>query len=159
MLRFQFVMTLPRRRTKRLALGNGAHWRTKGIGRILPCDVAPPIELDATFGHLQYEKYEEDANSDASVETSREDVVVPHPPTEVISAHEPLEDKADEDPRGVVDSGCWGERPNACEKDRNVDVPPVGEGEATSKIIEWNRQDSTNEEEPEQRTVHSTRAE
>ena len=140
-------------------MSHGAQWGAKCIGCVLPHEISPPIELDAALGHLESEEDEDNTNSDASVQSSRQNVVVPHPPAEVVSAHEPLEDKADHNPGGVVNSGCGRHRTDACEEHGDVDIPPVGEWEATGKIVERDGKDCADEEEPEQWTVHRTGAE
>ena len=94
------------------------------------------MKLDTALGHLQREENEKDTNGDASVKTGRQNVIVPHPPAEVVSAHKPLEDEADQNPGGVVDPRYGGYITKSSEQYRDVDVPPVREGKATSKIIE-----------------------
>lgn len=67
--------------------------------------ITPPIEGTklAASGELKSEEDDDSADDGADVETGGEDEVVLGPPSELHSPEHVLEDKADENPRRVVD--------------------------------------------------------
>jgi len=50
---------------------------------------------------------DDEAKDDARLESGREKVIVSHPPTEVVTPHEPLEHETGQDPRRQVDAIGW----------------------------------------------------
>jgi hypothetical protein len=92
----------PRLRPECLPLTQSQERRPVRISCILPNCIPPPIQIDPTFGELQHKKNENRAHNHSRVQSGREDVVVLHPPMEVSSAQEEVEDESGDTPRGIV---------------------------------------------------------
>jgi len=136
------------------AAGSGRNGRhPKSIEGVNPYVVAPPVQCDATFGKVKREEHENAANNNARIQSSGQDVVVSHPPTEVIATHEPLEECANHDPRRVVDAGRWWHLRGGREDKGKVNIAPSGMGEATSEEVGGDGEDSTSEDEVQERVV------
>ena len=97
---------------------------------------------------MDAEEDDQQAKPDARIEPSREDVVVPHPPSEVVPAHKEVKEEADDCPHCVVDARGWRDGSSAAEEDRHVDIAPEGEGEAPGEEVQWDGSDGANQEEP-----------
>jgi hypothetical protein len=93
------------------------------IEKILTC-ITPPFYIEPALGILHGEKDDNHAQSDASVECSRQNVIVSHPPSEVEAADTVVEDESDQGPRRVIDSTARGDGPNTCKENWNIDVSP-----------------------------------
>jgi hypothetical protein len=65
---------------------------------MLPNCIPPPIQIDPTFGELQRKEDENRGQNHSRVQSGGEDVVVLHPPTEVSSAQEEVEDESGDTP-------------------------------------------------------------
>jgi len=106
------------------------------VGSVLPYVVAPPAEIDATFGQLQGEEDDDEADDDARIESRRKKVIVSHPPTEVEAPHEPLEDETGDEPRRKADAvGRW-DTAGCDQRNGNVDVAPERARTATGEVVE-----------------------
>lgn len=65
------------------------------------------------------------------------------------SAHDILEYETNEEPRREVDTAGWRKGVGTIEEDREVNVAEERAGVAASGVVEWERKEETNEEEPE----------
>jgi hypothetical protein len=120
---------------------------------VLPYGVAPPDEVDTSLGVDDGEEHDDDAERDASVEGSGEDVVVAHPPAEVEATHKPLEDERDGEPGREVDPGRGRHRARAVEEHGHVHVTPDGVRVAACEEVEGDRADGAEQEEVYERVV------
>jgi hypothetical protein len=110
--------------------------------------IAPPIDVEATFRILDNEEDNNHADCDASIEGGRQNVVVTHPPSEVVPPYEVVEDEAHNSPRRIVDSCGRGHSTNTGEANWNIDVSPERQREATRKDVEWYGSKNADCEEP-----------
>lgn len=124
-----------------------------GICGVLPNGVAPPVEFDTTARKLEAEKDEDHANRYTGIKSGREQVVEAQPPAEMPAAHNILEDESSGEPRGVVDTGRGRESVGSVEEDGEVDVSQPGPWVTAGGIVEWEGEEESDEEEPEERRV------
>jgi len=122
-----------------------------GVCGVLPNGVAPPIELDTTARKLQAEKDEDYSDRYTGIKCGREQVVEAQPPAEMPAAHNVLEDESSGEPRGVVDTGRRRESVGSVEEYGEVDVSQPGSGITAGGIVEWEWEEESDEEEPEER--------
>jgi len=123
-----------------------------------PPGIAPPIDIEATLRILDGEEDNDQAQRDASIEGSRQDVVVTHPPSEVESTHEEVENEAHKGPRRIIDS-CGGRHgTNTSEADWDIDKSPERQRESTSEDVKWYGTQNADCEEPQNTGIGSTGA-
>jgi hypothetical protein len=98
------------------------------IGRVLPYSVAPPLDVNAAFRKLHGEEDQDETGDEARVKSRGKQVVVPHPPTEVVASHEELE-KATDDCRHYNVDAIEGWNLVGCNyRDGDVNVAPECSG-------------------------------
>jgi len=105
------------------------------------------------FRQSQCEEYYENGKHKPRIESSREDVIVSHPPAEVEATNNEVENKAPKYPRDVIETGCGRHCSKTGEEDGNIDVSIKGQQETTSKEVKGNGRENADEEEPQQRRV------
>jgi len=72
--------------------------------------------------------------------------------------HEPLEDATRQDPcRKVYAVGRW-DAVGCDQRNRDIDVAPKRARTATSEVVEWDGQDCTNQEEPDEWIIAEERS-
>lgn len=147
------IKSRPCRRTEGLPGGKRIQRCAISVGGVRPDRVAPPVKCEASLGVLHREEDDHDTQGDASVQSGRQNVVVAHPPSEVVAPDQKVEHEPGEGPGRVVYAGRGGDALDAGEEDRDVDISPEGEGVATGEEVEWHGQNGTDEEEVQQRGI------
>jgi hypothetical protein len=108
------------------------------IGRVHPDVIAPPIDDVSVRGINHTEKDNDHPYSNTRVECGGEDVIVAHPPPEVIAPNPVVENESGDGP-GCVVHACGGKKDtNAREENGDVDVTPQGKWVTTCEEVEWN---------------------
>jgi hypothetical protein len=120
------------------------------VRSILPYVVAPPGDVEPAFGHLHGNENDDEADYDARIESHRGKIIVSHPPTEVEAPHEPLEDATRQDPRRKVYAVGRRDAVGRNQRNRDIDIAPKRARTATGEVVEGDRQDCTNQEEPDE---------
>jgi hypothetical protein len=85
---------------------------------------------------LQGKENEDEGEYDARIESHRGEIIVSHPPTEVETPHEPLEDETRQDPRRKVYAVERWDAVGRYQRNRDIDVAPKRARTATSEIVE-----------------------
>jgi hypothetical protein len=95
------------------------------IRRVHPYGIAPPVDVNTALWQLQGKEDDDEADDDARVEPRGKQIVVPHPPTEVVASHEELEKATDNHPRYNVDATGRRNSIGCKQCDGDVDVAPM----------------------------------
>ena len=97
---------------------------------------------------MQGKEDDDEADDDARIECRRKNIIVSHPPTEVVAPHEPLEYAAGQDPRRKVYAINGWDVVSCGQCDGDIDVAPKRARTATGKEVEGDGCECTNQEEP-----------
>jgi len=116
---------------------------------------APPFEVVSSI--LQGEEQEHPHERGPCIERCREYVIVLLPPSLVVIEHKVVEDGSCDQPAGNVGWSGWRHPCKAVGDNWNVDErDPLLVWEDLAQRPHGNRQDSSNEEEPDKVTVHAS---
>ena len=129
---------------------HGGHPHVRGI---FPSVVSPPIDVDAIVRPLQGKEDDDETDDDARIESRRKNIVVSHPPSEVVAPHEPLEDATSNDPpRKVNTINGWGVV-SCGQRHGDIDVAPERARAATGEEVEGDGRECSDQEEPDERVI------
>lgn len=116
--------------------------------------ISPPVNLNS--GPLKCKEGDNGRNGDTTVERGRQDVVVLLPPRKIVLPDIDLEEVGNRDRRPGVRQVVWCPVKRARKQDGNVNgANELVIGPSLGKEIEWNGQESTDEESPEEDVVRS----
>src|SRR5262249_49327214 len=128
-------------------------WRPHRIRRPLHYIIPPPLQHNPALRILQPKENHNHTNRHARIQRSRQNVIIPHPPPEMVPPHNIVEDEPRYGPRGVVEPCRGRDRTDAGEEDGDVDVAEEGKRIPTGEEEERDRSESSNQEEPQERTI------
>lgn len=99
---------------------------------------------------MQGKENDDEADYDARIESHRGKIIESHPPAEVETPHEPLEDGTRQGPRYKVYAVDRWDAARRDQRNRDIHVAPKRARATTSEVVEGDGQEYTNQEEPDE---------
>lgn len=115
--------------------------KCSGVSSVNPNGVAPPFERDV--GQCKAQEDRDHSQCYTSIQTGAQDIVVAHPPPEMIATQEEIEEETSDAPGDIIDSGGRRDGTHTCKEDGNVDVAEKCHWETPSEEVEWDGQHRT----------------